>query len=102
VNLDLGVRNRATARAYRREQAQRRRGAGVSPQFATVERRHRPDVEDRWGRRKGLVHPDGRPYSPCPMCEQRSMVVVKRLPGGNAHWRCEACTYEDTDEGPLV
>ncbi len=103
MQLDLGRRNQATARAYKRELSQRRRGAGVSRQFQTVERRDRPDVEDRHGRRKGLVHPDGRAYSPCPMpgCLNRSMIVEEELGGGNAVWLCTSCGYSDSDEGPL-
>ncbi len=102
MTTDLGVRNQATARAYRANAAARRRGADVSRQFQTVARRDKPNVEDRYGRRLGLKAPDGRAYSPCPACEQRSMVVVQRLAGGNAHWKCESCHYEDTDERALV
>lgn len=102
MTTDLGRRNQATSRSRKREVASRLRGAGVSRQFQTVARRDRPNVEDRYGRRTGLVAPDGRPYSPCPNCEKRSMVVVRKLSGGNAHWKCESCTYEDTDERALV
>lgn len=114
MNLELGRRNRATQKAYTANRVARRRAARVvgghpssivvDREFETVPRNKRPDVEDRWGRRKGLTAPDGRAFSPCPMCEKRSMLVVGLLPGteARAHWRCESCGYEDTEESALV
>ncbi len=101
---DLGRVNARTGNAYARDRAVRRRLGRDTGRFVTVARRDRPDVEDRQGRRKGLVHPDGRVYSPCPnpLCLRRSMIVVEELGTGDAIWRCESCNYSDSSERALV
>ncbi len=101
---DLGRVNARTGRAYARDRAVRRRSGRDTGRFVTVARRDRPDVEDRQGRRKGLVHPDGRAYSPCPnpQCLNRSMIVAEELGKGDAVWICQACGYSDNSERALV
>ncbi len=54
---------------------------------------------DRAGRETGLRNPQGKPYTVCVMCNNRSM--VSGFVRGVRTWKCESCGYNDDAHGPL-
>lgn len=84
----LGRVNQATADRY-----------AVSPGERFTRRGDRDKRYDRHGREVGLRNPEGRPYSVCVMCSERSM--VRGSVKGVRTWKCERCGYRDDEHGPL-
>lgn len=88
--MTLGKVNQRTAERHAQAPVQRHTRRG-----------QRDKRYDRQGREVGLRNPEGRRYSVCVMCSERSM--VRTIVSGVKTWSCENgdCGYSDDENGPL-
>lgn len=58
-----------------------------------------PETVDRWGRVRGKLNPEGKPYEPCPGCNKVATVRTPIVVEGKVidmTWRCEHCGYHES------